>query len=52
MLVQKNVKNRLVMPKYFEYLGINNRVVMVKKFIYIKSRMQIVCVCVSVRSSL
>ena len=44
-MTQENVKNRLVMLKYFEYLGINNRVVMVKKYRYIKSRIHILCVC-------
>ena len=46
MLVQENVKNRMLMLKYFEYLGINNRVVIGKKYEYIKSRMHILCVCV------
>ena len=52
MLVQENVKNRMLMLKYFEYLGINNRVVIGKKYEYIKSRMHILCVCVFVRSFL
>ena len=48
MLVEKTDKNRLLVPKFFEYLGINNRVVIGKKYVYIKSRTHILCVCVCV----
>ena len=48
MLVEKTDKNRLLVPKFFEYLGINNRVVIGKKYAYIKSKTHILCVCVFV----
>ena len=48
MLVEKTDKNRLLVPKFFEYLGINNRVVIGKKYAYIKSKTHILCVCVCV----
>ena len=44
-MTQENVKNRLVMLKYYEYLGINNRVVIKKKKKKKKSWIHILCVC-------